>query len=82
MFNPFFTTKPVGEGTGLGLSIVMSATTLNWLLFRTIYRNGAVDLVVFQTPYSERHFAANELAEIEAARKVERRAARALSRDR
>ncbi|MBY0545136.1 MAG: GHKL domain-containing protein [Gammaproteobacteria bacterium] len=26
-FNPFFTTKPIGEGTGLGLSIIHSAVT-------------------------------------------------------
>jgi hypothetical protein len=57
----------------IGLSVVMTTTTLNWLLFRAIYRHGTVDLVVFQTPYSERQLVTHELSEVQTARKVERR---------
>lgn len=72
---------PRVQQMGWGLSVVMTATSLNWLLFRTIYRYGAIDLVVFQTPHSERHFAAHELSEIAAARKIEQRRAKRAAND-
>lgn len=72
---------PRVQHMGWGLSIVMTATSLNWLMFRTIYRYGAIDLVVFQTPHSERHFAAHELSEIQAARKIEQRRAKRTAND-
>lgn len=58
---------------GSGLSIVMTATSLNWLIFRTIYRNGAIDLVVFEPPYSQEQLAGRELQEINAGRRIEQR---------
>ncbi|MEM9905133.1 MAG: HAMP domain-containing sensor histidine kinase [Cyanobacteria bacterium P01_D01_bin.44] len=48
LFNPFFTTKPVGKGTGLGLSIshqIIVESHQGQLLCQSIPREGATFVV-------------------------------------
>ena len=45
MFNPFFTTKPIGEGTGLGLSICHDIIVKQ--------RGGTIDVATEPSVFSE-----------------------------
>jgi len=45
MFNPFFTTKPVGEGTGLGLSICHDVIVKNSTVVRSMLQPSPASLV-------------------------------------